>query len=171
LFLGVAIDGSALEIDHNANGMYYGSPTAEVPSRLPESAAQLRHYLVELTPPAQGAPIAGEAPQAILPRNSPKKLEALRRSLVQNAGQLHSILSPEWRQYLAIPKELMDPAGHPSTESMTDLEARFTKIASSPNYKNLAERPEFQATHEVLRAYIEATTASRPTLQLPAPPK
>src|SRR5262245_46041111 len=49
LFLGVALDGSALEIDHFAHAQYYGSPSSEVPQRLPESAAQLRQYLVELT--------------------------------------------------------------------------------------------------------------------------
>ncbi len=55
LFAGVAIDGSALEVDQRAHVAFYGSPTGEVPRQLPESAAQLRNYLSELTdanPPA-----------------------------------------------------------------------------------------------------------------------
>src|SRR5579872_5882697 len=35
LFLGVALDGSALEIDHLAHAEFYGTPAAELPHRLP----------------------------------------------------------------------------------------------------------------------------------------
>lgn len=169
LFLGVSLDGSALEIDQHAHAAYYGSHTGEVPRRLPESAGQLRQYLVELTPAKKDAPHANtiaDPPTKITPR----KLEVLRRSLVHNAGQLHAIVSPAWRQYLAVPKELLDPAAQPNVEALTALEQRFAKIEGSSQYKDLAARAEFQATAEVLREYLRELTPTGPTLQLPPPP-
>jgi hypothetical protein len=90
--------------------------------------------------------------------------------LIQNATQLHAILSPAWRQYLALPREILDPAGHPDAEALKAVEQRFAKIQGNASYKGLAERPEFQATYDVLREYITALSASAPTLQLPPPP-
>ena len=101
---------------------------------------------------------------------SARKLEALRRSLVHNATQLHAILSPAWRQYLALPRDILDPAGHPDLEALKGVEQRFAKIDGTPSYRGLAERPEFQATYDLLREYVAALTASPPTLQLPPPP-
>lgn len=167
LFLGVSIDGSALEIDQFAHAEFYGSPTVELPRRLPESAAQFRQYLVELTQSNPPAPVAGEEAR---PANSARKVEVLRQSLVHHAGHLHAMLSPAWRQYLALPKEILDPAAQPNLEALTALEQRFTKIESTPNYKNLAEHPEFQATHELLREYLHAQSSSGPTLHIPPPP-
>ncbi len=168
LFAGVAIDGSALEIDQHAHLGYYGSPSGEVPRHLPESASQLRNYLVELTPPSHAAPPAGEAPPTKI---MPKKQEALRRSLAHNAEQLQAILSPAWRQYLALPREVFDPNLPPHVESLKAVQQRFAKIAASPHYKNLSERPEFQTTYEVLGEYIITLTESHPTLHLPPPPQ
>jgi lipid-binding SYLF domain-containing protein len=174
LFLGVALDGSALEIDQHAHGRFYGVPTGEVPQRLPESADQLRQYLSELagTKPETTRDNAGP-PTPITPPSqqaTPRKLEALRKSLVQNAGQLHAIVSPAWRQYLAVPKELLDPKAEPNLEALTALEQRFTKIEANSSYKDLAARPEFQTTHDVLKEYIRELTPTGPTLQLPPPP-
>jgi len=166
LFAGVAIDGSALEVDQRAHVAFYGSPTGEVPRQLPESADQLRSYLAELT---QGNPPAAAGEEAPV-KMTPRKVEALRRSLIQNATQLHAILSPAWRQYLALPREILDPAGHPDGESLKGVEQRFAKIAGNPSYKGLAERPEFQATYDLLREYVAVLSASSSTLQLPPPP-
>jgi lipid-binding SYLF domain-containing protein len=167
LFLGVSLDGSALEIDQHAHAAFYGTRTGEVPQRLPESAVQLRQYLVELTPAKNDAPHLNAAPPTPI---SPRKLEVLRRSLVQSAGQLHAIVSPAWRQYLAVPKELLDPAAQPNVEALTALEQRFAKIEGSSQYKDLAARPEFQATAEVLREYLRELAPTGPALQLPPPP-
>lgn len=167
-FLGISIDGSALEIDQHAHAAFYGSPTAELPRHLPESASQLRNYLVELTHVNPAAPVAGEGAP---PKASARKLEALRRSLIHNAAQLQAILSPTWRQYLVLPKEIVDPAAHPNLETLMAVQQRFAKIDSSPNYKDLVKQPEFQATYELLREYVNTLSASRPTLQLPPPPE
>jgi lipid-binding SYLF domain-containing protein len=167
LFAGVSIDGSALEVDQRAHVAFYGSPTGEVPRQLPESAVQLRDYLAELT---QGDPPAAAPGEDAPPMISARKLEALRRSLIHNAAQLHSILSPDWRKYLALPRDVVDPAGHPDPEALKGVEQRFAKIDGTPSYQGLAERPEFRATYDLLREYIAALSASPPTLQLPPPP-
>jgi len=167
LFLGVSVEGSALEVDQASYAAFYGLPTAGVPQRVPESAAQLRNYLVQLTTTAVAvaAPDPGQYPEL-----SAKRLDALRRTVVQNTAQLHGILTPEWRQYLALPKEFAQPAGHPSLDSLTAVEQRFAKVDSTPTYKQLAQRPEFQTTYELLREYRTALSATQPTLQLPPPP-
>jgi len=170
LFLGVALDGSALEVDQHAHVAYYGSPTGEVPRYLPESASQLRNYLVELTPPSHAAPAAGETLPPVT-KIMPKKQEALRRSLAHHAVQLQAIVSPSWRQYLALPRETFDPAAHPNVEALKEAQQRYAKIATSSNYKDLSNRPEFQTTYELLGEYIITLTTSYPTLQLPPPPK
>jgi lipid-binding SYLF domain-containing protein len=164
LFLGVSLDGSALEIDKHAHTGFYGSQTGEIPHRVPETAAQLRQYLAELTPHSASLPPG--AP----PMTNGRKLEVLRRSLVHNAGQLHAIVSPSWRQYLALPKETFDPAAHPNLEALVALEKHFATIDTTPNYKDLATRPEFHTTFAVLREYIRELAVAGSNLELPPPP-
>ncbi len=164
LFLGVSIDGSALEIDRFAHLEYYGSDSTELPGWIPESATQFRHYLVELTQPTP--PVSGLAmPHAI----SPRRLEGLRHSLIHHAGRLHVTLNLAWRQYLALPREIMDPTATPNLEALKSLEQRFAKVASTPVYRELAENPEFQVTHELLREYIHSLPLIGPVTHLPPP--
>ncbi len=171
LFLGVSIDGSVLDIDHHAHGMFYGSPTGELPGHIPEPAAHLRQYLGELTQGNRPARREEGGP-ALAPPPPHRQLEALRRGLHQNAAQLHRLLGPEWRQYLALPMEAVDPAGQPhvDVQALIAVEQRFAKIVATPAYQQLAARPEFQSTHELLREYINALTAAGPSLELPPPP-
>ncbi len=165
LFLGVSIDGSALEIDQFAHTEFYGSPSAELPRWLPESATKFRQYLVELTQ-ANPATFEVDAPPVI----SARKLEVLRHSLVHHAGRLHATLSPAWRQYLALPGEILNPAAVPNLEALTALEQRFARIATTPSYKSLADEHEFRTTHELLREYIQGLSSFGPISHLPPPP-
>ena len=168
LFVGVSLDGTALEIDHDAHAFYYGTPSGALPKRVPGAAAELRHFLTELTPKHATTVVTEERPAPVV---SPRLIEALRRSLVRNSDQLQTILSPEWKPYLALPKETDEPGHYPSAESLTLVLSRFTQINSSPDYRRLAQRPEFQNTYEQLREYEHAVASSRPVLQLPPPPK
>ena len=59
LFLGASVDGSLLEIDPGAAAAFYGPPPAAGPQLIPESAAKLHNYLVELTK-VGSVPPAGE---------------------------------------------------------------------------------------------------------------
>ncbi len=54
LFLGASFDGSLLEIDQNAAAAFYGPPQPAGQQLIPESAAKLRGFLMELT--SAGAP-------------------------------------------------------------------------------------------------------------------
>lgn len=171
LFLGASLDGTALEVDHASHAAYYGTPSGQVPLRVPTAASELRHFLSDLTPKALTAPAADNAIPAPAPVVSPKLVEGLRRSLIQNAGQLHALLSPEWRKYLALPAELQQPGVAPRQEAMTALLERFTRLTKDPEFQHLTKRPEFQQTYEVLIEYEKAITASQPTLQLPPPPR
>ena len=167
LFVGVSVDGSALEIDNEAHAYYYGSPTGEVPRRVPPSASQVRGLLSDVTPGHSKMATTEHGPVGV----SPRRVEALRRSLVQNSGQLQAILSPEWRPYLALPREFYEPGAHPQHESVAIVLKRFAHVNSAPEYKQLIQRPEFQNTYELLREYEQALMSARATLQLPPPPK
>lgn len=168
LFLGASLDGTALEVDHISHATYYGTPTGQVPLRVPAAASELRHFLSDLTPKVLAAPGADNVIPA--PVVSPKLVEGLRRSLVHNAGQLHALLSPEWRKYLALPAELQQPGTPPRHDAMTALLERFTRLNKDPEFQHLTSRPEFQHTFEVLIEYEKAIAPSQPTLQLPPPP-
>lgn len=167
LFLGVSIDGSVLEIDHASHAYYYGTPTDQLPSRIPRAATELRNYLADLTPKHVADPDPNEIPP---PVSSPRLVENLRRSLVQNAGELHAKLNPEWRRYLALPKGLQEPGSMPSAETLADVLKRYSHVNNSTDYQDLAQEPEFQRTWELLIEYEKAVTAKRPTLKLPPPP-
>ena len=176
LFVGVSLDGSALEIDHDAHAFYYGTPSGTLPKRVPHEAGELRHLMTDITPlaspalpasPTGPAVPAEEPPVAVV---SPRLIEGLRRSLVRNSDQLQAILSPEWRPYLAIPKELREPGVYPAQESLATALSHFTKINSSPEYRRLTSRPEFQNTFEQLREYEQAVATTQPVLELPPPP-
>lgn len=190
LFLGVSLDGSALEVDNAAHMMFYGSPTSQIPLQIPQSAARLRSDLISLTPdltmlaaqrgavPAgavpAGAVAVGPAPPPAMPprRFNPRRYEALRASLDQNSRGLQAILTPEWQSYLALPKEIYAPGQQPPVEALRQVIARFDQVPRSPQYASLASRPEFQSTLELLREYTEETAAAgSAALALPPPPR
>ncbi len=167
LFLGVAIDGSVLEIDQDAHLAFYGSPSSELPRQLPQVAAELRQELVSLTPGLQSAAVVG-AP-VLTPAAG--NLDALRRALDSNSRHLYAIIDPPWQQYLAMPREVFESSTHPNPQTLGVVLQRYDLISTSGKYQRLVDRPEFQSTHEVLREYLSALTgALQPALQLPPPP-
>ena len=187
LFLGASVDGSAIEFDNGANTTYYGSPDPEAPQIVPGPAIQLQSYVMELTggarvpavapgnlvpsavapAGAEGAAAAGAVPAIA---SSPVRIEAIRRSLVVEAGQLSRLLNPEWASFLALPPEIQDPAARPNLPALDNAYSRFETVANGAQYKELVARPEFQSTMELLREYVTACHAAAPTLVLPAPP-
>ena len=168
LFVGASLEGTALEIDHDAHLFYYGTPTGALPKRVPVASSELRHFLADLTP--KSSKHVGPVEQPAAPTVSPRLIEGLRRSLNRSSDQLQTILSPVWKPYLAMPKELQLPGTTPPAESLTQTISRFAHVSVAPEYKRLAQRPEFQTTYELLREYEQAVTAAHPTLQLPPPP-
>jgi lipid-binding SYLF domain-containing protein len=178
LFLGASIDGSAIELDEGANASFYGSPNLETPQVIPPAASQLQAYVMELTGgapgmvaapgTAAGAPPAATAiPPAVI---SPVRAEALRRSLLAQSAQLTPLLNPEWQAYLGMPANMVEAAAPMDFAALAETTARYEQVASAPQYRELAARPEFQGTLELLREYVAATRVAAPALQLPPPP-
>jgi len=170
LFLGVSLDGSALEIDHESHLFFYGTPSGALPRQVPGPASELRHFLAELTPRSSPDAPALTTNEPVVAVASPRVIEGLRRSLVRSSDQLQAILSPEWRPYLSLPNELQEPGVYPRSDSMAPVLQHFAHVNSAPEYRRLVQRQEFQTTYELLREYEQAIMAARPTLELPPPP-
>jgi lipid-binding SYLF domain-containing protein len=181
LFLGASIDGSAIELDNDANSAFYGSVDPEMPQSVPLSATHLQSYVVELTgglpvlAPGVVAPAVADpavATGAVVPAANVTEVraEALRRSLVAESTRLSLLLNPDWQAYLNLPPEVQDPALRPNPANLATACARFEQVSGDPQYANLTARPEFQSTWELLREYTRVVGATANTLQLPAPP-
>ena len=178
LFLGASIDGTAIEMDQAANATFYGSPDANAARLIPEQAVRLRNYVTTLTRgdtvgvvapmSASGLPMAGNIEPAIA--ISQVNVDALRQSLIGSAAQLSQILDPAWDRYLALPIDIQNPRGVADVTALDGLYGRFEQVAAGPQYQQLVARPEFQATQQLLRQYIEASRAVEPAMVLPPPP-
>lgn len=180
LFAGISLDGSALQIDEDANAAYYGvvEPGQPAPPP-PESAVKL----VELVAQLAAGPDATihllpttSAPPSLRPALARDDRDGLRRELAQSMTALSAILDDSWRRYLALPAEVYASGEHPSQEALQAALSRFRAVAADGAYRALIEREEFQAAKTLLETYAEALTASRRTsgsprtLKLPPPP-
>jgi lipid-binding SYLF domain-containing protein len=180
LFAGISIDGSVLEIDDVETAAYYA---AAGPGRMPQSALTLVQNVARLTAdpdelprnslgPREAAP-SGFTPREVAPRSLTvtTDADALRGELATSAGKLNPLLDQSWRRYLALPAEVYQTGRHPSAEALALTLKRYENVATTPDYRALAARPEFQAAHSRLRAYHDALAgAATPQLALPPPP-
>jgi lipid-binding SYLF domain-containing protein len=193
LFAGLAIDGSAIEIDGAAQSAYYGTGPGQPPARIPESASQLLQDLTNMTPsalvpavpteaPAPGVPTAAQPLSAVAPAvattaptpaSAPDSLNALRESLAKKSIDLQAIVNESWQRYLALPREAFDGTLTPSLQSYQRTLQQYDRVAQAAQYQGLTSRPEFRATLESLRAYTKALESNAPAgadLSLPPPP-
>lgn len=172
LFAGLALDGSAIEIDGESQMAFYGSPPGQLPARIPESAVRLRQDLVNLTPSAMASggvrPGAGDTPTRA---TNASIVATLRESLAKSAIELQSIVDEPWQKYLAMPKEVFEPGGMPPLQAVQTTLRQYDGLVQSNKYQALTSRPEFQATHELLREYARALAEmSGGQVALPPPP-
>lgn len=189
LFAGVSIDGAALQTDPGANARYYGAvgatPDAVLqgkPTPLPVSAVNLMNQLAAYTAtPTVAAPSGaiGSAYPATATGNNqvptladPSHAATLRGRLDQSSRQLGALLDDRWKQYLAMPAEVYAAdAPPPSVQALDWSLKHFDEVAANPAYRDLAARPEFQQTHQLLREYAESLAPRlSPVLNLPPPP-
>jgi lipid-binding SYLF domain-containing protein len=168
IFAGVAIDGSAIEIDGDAHQMFYGSPANVLPAVVPESALRLLTEVAAVTDVAGGQPALPQAVDGPLPVTG---ADSLRSGLAEDCRSLYAILDPKWRQYLALPAEVFSRDKHSTAASLQAVLGNYDRVAADARYRLLTERPEFQAVHDGLRKYVEQL-AAEPSfpLPLPAPP-
>jgi lipid-binding SYLF domain-containing protein len=172
LFAGLALDGSAIEIDGDAQLNFYGSAAGQLPARIPETAVRLRQDLVNLTPPA--AAVAGTRTGNV---DTPTRasnasiVATLRESLAKSAIELQAIVDEPWQKYLAMPKEVFEPGGMPPLKAVQTTLRQYDGLVQSNKYQALTARAEFQTTHDLLREYARALAeASGSQVALPPPP-
>jgi lipid-binding SYLF domain-containing protein len=178
LFAGISLDGSVLQVDGESNAAYYGQPGTPVP----EPALKLVGMIAQLAtaaPTEAARPIDADRPieaTPALPLVTPQpppdnQAESLRVELARSATVMTGVLDENWRSYLALPVEIYR-GGQPSPDSVRSALMRYDAIASDPQYRALARRPEFQATHDLLNAYHGSLAGQAgPTLALPPPPR
>lgn len=177
LFAGVALDGSAIEVDRAETQAYYQRTPGNA---LPASAARLLESLTTYSAPTEiaaavpgaivvpeGTPVVG----APLQPTAPTRSDAIRSDLVADAQKLQGLLDANWRAYLALPAEVYGTGQHANVDVLRAVEARYAATAQNPSYATLTRRPEFQATYAQLQRYLKSQQALVPTkLQLPPPP-
>jgi lipid-binding SYLF domain-containing protein len=181
LFAGVALDGSVIQIDQEAHVAYYGTPSNMAPARVPPSALALVQELASVSNPGLVVPPASLGPPGATQLQPPPvapvppRPDVLRRALARDAANLYALLDPQWREFLAVPREAFDAgptAPPPLIPALQQSQQKFDRIARDPQFQTLAQRPEFQQTRDVLAAYVQAMTmAAQPPVQLPPPPQ
>jgi SH3 domain-containing YSC84-like protein 1 len=194
LFAGLALDGSAIEIDGEAQSIFYASAPGQPPTRIPESASRLLSDVTNMTAPATatgvpspaGEPIAEPMPMPIpgpvvepappldgvqptARRVAVPKTDALRQTLAKNASKLQGIVDQQWQQYLALPADVFEPGEPPRVDMLQAALRQYDTVAADAKYRSLTGRGEFQSAHGALRDYVRALTTA-PDGQVPLPP-
>ena len=181
LFAGLALDGSALQIDSRANMAYYGGTgvprdgTGSI-AALPPSGKKLletvaRYARTGAAPTGPAMPNAAQTP-TLAPQppvvNDP---QVVRRQLTAAARQLDPLLDDNWKKYLALPEEVHREGGRPTADALNQALVRYDNVARSPQYQALAQQAQFRAAYDLLKRYASLETQRASTLTLPPPPR
>lgn len=169
LFAGVSIDGSLLQVDHRADGMFYGPLRDGQQANFPEPAARLVQIVSQYSNPAGDQAVPPDAgwnpgPETVAPA-------PIRKQLADASLRLSTLLNDDWRGYLALPAEVYTADQHPPVETLQHALTRFDKVSRDARYRTISQRPEFQRAHTLLREYLsELTPTNSEPLQLPPVP-
>jgi len=182
LFVGVSIDGSAMQVDAPATQMLYrtnqGVPNLPVPADypVPKSVETLVTLLTQYTKGPM-EPMNVGVPRVVAPSFTPSPMpfaassaDTVRTKLAASADRLSSLIDDGWRKFLALPKEVYAAGPHPSPEAVATTLKRYDSILADPRYAALQQRAEFSATHQLLREYYGLLVARPGTIDLPPPP-
>jgi lipid-binding SYLF domain-containing protein len=186
VFLGVSIDGSVLRLDPMAYAAFYRSPGPGLPVVVPPSAIALTQEITNYcgatdagqnpgqnpgTAPLTTVTPAENAPAMIsTPAPLPNRADALRSQLADHAPALYGLLNQQWQTYLALPSGVFVGTEPPTPESIKAALANFDAVDTNPQYRALADLPQFEAMHALLRQYVAARETQSPQLNLPPPP-
>lgn len=171
LFAGVALDGSVLKIDQNANTVYYPAQVQGQPATAPQTAIQLTQLVASLTAAApMPTPTDTVVPPGLtVPTAGTDQSAMIRDQLAKTAPQLYRLLDAEWRTFLALPTQVFD-GGNPPVAALQQSLNNFETVERDPKFAALASRPEFQSTMGLLQHYMQTLSAPAGQLQLPPPP-
>ena len=173
LFAGVALDGSAIQINANEHQQYYGAGPSEAPAQVPIGATRLVETIARFAgghAATATAAAPGNAPGAV-PHLPDAQLDKLRQDLVQSSIQMQRIIDEKWQMFLALPQETYQRDRLPTPAALQDAVGRYRKVIDTPEYQALAQRPEFQNSYRLLLDYQKAVTAALSgNVALPPPP-
>ncbi len=175
LFAGLSVDGSKINIDGNANAVYYRPQTALPAGQaapVPASAMRLMQEIAKYsaTTVAEAQPLnVAAAPAAATTLQTAPGQQAAREQLAAASQRLGAMVDVPWRNYLALPAETYGGPNMPALEGLEQALVKFQTVAGNPQYAALASRPEFQDTLRLLQQMIAATP--RPAIALPPPPQ
>lgn len=162
LFAGVALDGSALQVDREAAARYYRPAAPGQPASVPPSTVRLLEEIAQRT-----APQAGQVVDAGAPVEIPQPL-MLQGQLGESARRLNALLDNQWKAYLALPADVYNGQRVASLEALAPALERFRAVSANPQYRTLSERREFQETFQLLQQL--AAQPPQPAITLPPPP-
>ncbi len=182
LFAGVSLDGASLRANAEETAAFYAGGMPESAMKLVEMVAALSSTEpatnaeggatlspVPAEPLADGPSVRSEQP-VVLPGQRPTAVQQLGGSW----QGLASRLDDRWRNYLALPPEVFAANGSPSVESLARSLKNYESVAANPQFRIIAEMPEFQSTLQLLRSSIvervSAPAAGPAAPFLPAPP-
>lgn len=175
LFAGVSIDGSVLKLDPVATSAYYNPSGTGQANQIPQAAIQLvqllRNYTGEIGN-GQANPLTATnaSVETAVGAATSSGGDAVRQQLIAAAGPLYKMLDRNWQAYLALPQETFAGGRHPTAKALEDSLIRFDAVRSGPQYKTLADRPEFQTVYTLLKQYHQSQISRSELLNLPAPP-
>jgi lipid-binding SYLF domain-containing protein len=154
-----------------------GQPTLAAPSGLPGNVLPGSAQPTVTRPVERSliVPAPAEAGQPVLDLTQPAVPLAdaadVQRELARSARQLSVLVDRNWQRYLELPDEVYREGKRPSSKELKAAVDRFDRVAADPRYQPLAERPEFQATRDLLHVYLDTLDArNSPKLALPPPP-
>lgn len=179
LFAGVALDGSVLSVNANANAAFYGTLgigpydiLASNALQVPANVVVLRELLAQHAPPAPGPMVWVEETPAAWPTLA-AGAELSRQQFAAAWQRLNAQLDDPWRNYLALPTGILAGGPSPGETSLREVLQRYEAAASDPQYAALAQMPEFQAVHGHLRTYAASLKPAAPpqtSSRMPLPP-
>jgi hypothetical protein len=94
----------------------------------------------------------------------------MRQQLATASLRLHTILTPDWRNYLTLPGEVYAGDKPPDAATLRQALGRFDGVSRDPQFSVLSQRVEFRVTHQWLQRYASATGATPTDTALNAPP-
>ncbi len=172
LFAGIAIDGSVLEIDDEANSVFYGRDgvrPGEILTgqaiHIPPAADQLRAELGLLAPSERVPPPESLHEPTLVP------LELVtRRNVARAWHNFAQRLDSRWTTYFAPPAELFQDGPSPPLQAVEEFVRRFDRVATDPQYQSVAALPHFQETRIALAEYARSLQAPVAPVGNPLPP-
>ncbi|HZZ28191.1 MAG TPA: YSC84-related protein [Pirellulales bacterium] len=121
--------------------------------------------------PQMAGMVPAAGPPALAMNTLPSDLADIRGRLLNASQRLNSRVDSRWQSYLALPPELNTANSSPQPDVVEAAVKRYKAVATDAKYKVLTQRPEFQETYGLLKAYRDLqSVSSTPSLALPNPP-